>query len=95
MTKYHEDFLKCNDQGTADKVMESMQQQWSDLVKPGCRDKVKVKDELVDAFIERPHFISKLSFDSCYFYATAKAEVKLAGTALTREYQFRELTFLS
>ena len=52
VTKYHEDFVKCNDQGTADKVMESMQQQWSDLVKPGCRVKVKVKDELVDAFIE-------------------------------------------
>ena len=66
-----------------------------DLVKPGCRVKVKVNDELVelDAFIERPHFISKLSFDSCYFYATAKAEVKLAGTALIREFQFRELTF--
>ena len=69
-----------------------MRQQWSDLVKPGCRVKVKVKDELVDAFVERSHFIS---FDSCYFYATAKVEVKLAGTAMIREYQFRELMFLS
>ena len=38
-----------------------MQIQWSNLVKPG--QKVKVKDELVAAVVESSHFISKLSFD--------------------------------
>ena len=55
--------------------------------------KVKIKDELTDAIIEKPYFISKLSFDGCYFYATAKAEVKLADTSSIRELQFRELKF--
>ena len=38
-----------------------MQQQWSELVKPGCRVKVKIMDKFVDAVVERTHFISKLS----------------------------------
>ena len=38
------------------------------------------------------HFISKLSFDCCYFFATAKAEVKVSGSDSTRMYQFRDLS---
>ena len=93
VTKYHEDFVKCEDQDTANKVMESMQHQWSELAKPGRKVKVKMKDELSDGIIDKSYFISKLSFDSRYFYATAKAEVKLADTSSIRELQLRELKF--
>ena len=46
-------------------------------MKPGRAVKVKVKEELVSAVVENVYFISKLSFDCLYFYATAKAEVRL------------------
>ena len=46
VTKYHEDFVKCADKHTADLVCESMREQWSDVLKPGRRVKVKIKDEL-------------------------------------------------
>ena len=65
-----------------------MQQQWSEFVRPRCR--VKVMDKFADAVVERAHFISKLSFDCCYFFITAKAEVKVSGSDSTRMYQFRD-----
>ena len=68
-----------------------MQDQWLEPAKPGCKVKVKIKDELTDAR-SLINFILKLSFDS-YFYATVKAEVKLADTSSTREFQFREFKF--
>ena len=62
-----------------------MREQWSGFLKPGRRVQVKIKNELVDAVIEKPCFVSKISFDCHYFYATAiKAEVKLAGTTSLR-----------
>ena len=51
-----------------------------------------IMDKFVDAVVERTHFISKLSFDCCYFFATAKAEVKVSGSDSTRMYQFRDLS---
>ena len=86
------DFIRCDDIDTAIAAKELMQQQWSELVKPGCRVKVKIMDKFVDA-VERTHFISKLFFDCCYFFATAKAEVKVSGSDSTRMYQFRDLSF--
>jgi len=38
-------------------VEESMQQQWSESVKPRSRVKVKIMDKLFEADIERTHFI--------------------------------------
>ena len=76
---------------TANTAKELMQQQWSE--KPGCRVKVTIMDKFVDAVVERTHFISKLSFDCCYFFATAKAEVKVSGSDSTRMFQFRDLSF--
>ena len=56
--------------------------------------KVKIKDELVSAVVEKCHFISKLSFDSLYFYATAKVDLRLTESdQLYRECQVRELIF--
>jgi len=52
-----------------------------------------IMEEFVDAVVERTHFISKLSFDCCYFFATAKAEVKVSGSDSTRMYHFRDLSF--
>ena len=71
-----------------------MQQQWPESVRPGCRVKVKIMDKFVEAVVKRTHFISKLSFDCCYFFATAKAEVKVSGSDSTRLYQFRDFSFL-
>ena len=53
--------------------MESMQHQSSKLPKPGHKAKVKMKGELSDGIIDKSHFISKLSFESRYFYAATKA----------------------
>ena len=72
-----------------------MEQQWSTLVKPGRAVKVKVKEELVSAVIENVYFISKLSFDCLYFYATAKADVRMTGSNSSREYQLRDLIFVT
>ena len=85
VTQHHVDFIRCDDFDSANTAKELMQQQWSELVKPGCRDK------FVDAVVQRTHFISKLSFDCCYFFATAKAEVKVSSSDLSRMYQFRDL----
>ena len=91
VTQHHVDFIRCDDFDTANTAKELMQQQWSELVKPGCRVKVKIMDKFVDAVVEMTHFISKLSFDCCYFFATAKAEVKVSGSDSSRMYQFRDL----
>ena len=92
VTKYHEDFVRCEEANVADTVKGLMQQQWTSLVMPGQKVKVKIKDKLVSAVIENCHFISKLSFDSLYFYATAKVDLRLSESdQLYRECQVREL----
>ena len=93
VTQHHVDFIRCDDLDTANTAKELIQQQWSELVKPGSRVKVTIMDKFVDAVVERTHFISKLSFDCCYFFATAKTEVKVSGSDSTRMYQFRDLSF--
>ena len=65
-----------------------MKQQWSNLVSPGCTVKVKVKDKLASAVVENCYYISKVSFDNLYCYATAKADVRLPDSRLIRELQF-------
>ena len=66
VTKYHEDFVKCEDQATANRMMESMQDQWLELAKPGHKVKVKMKKELIDAIIEKLYFILKPLLFLCY-----------------------------
>ena len=66
-----------------------MKQQWSNLVSPGCT--VKVKDKLTSAVVENCYYISKVSFDNLYCYATAKSDVRLPDSRLIRELQFRDL----
>ncbi len=70
-----------------------MEDQWSPLVKPGQKVKVKIKDELMSVVVEQVFFIS-LSFDCRYFYATAKVNVSLPGSNLHTECQFRDLILL-
>ena len=65
-----------------------------ELVRPGCKVKVKFKDEIVTAVIVKVHFISKLSYDCHYFFATAKADVNLPDVSSTREFQLRDLKVL-
>ena len=68
VTKHHADFVKCDDSDTANRVRDCMQIQWSNLVKPGQKIKVKLKNEVVAAVVESSHFISKLSFDCLYTF---------------------------
>ena len=47
VTQHHVDFIRCDDIDTANTTAkELMQQQWSELVKPGCRVKVKIMDKI-------------------------------------------------
>jgi len=41
------------------------------------------------------YYIPKVSFDSLYCYATAKADVRLHDSRLIRELQFRDLTLIT
>ncbi len=61
--QHHVDFVRCDNIDTANSAKNCMQQQWSDLVSPGCKVKVKLKGEIVVAIVEKPYFISKLYFD--------------------------------
>ncbi len=90
--KQYVDFVKYEDVDTANIVKKCMEDQWSTLAKPG-QIKVKVK-ELTSAVLEQAFFISKLSFDCRYFYAMAKANVRLSGGSLPTEYHFRILNLL-
>ncbi len=65
-----------------------MEEQWSTLAKPGQKVEVKVKEELTSAVVEQAFFISKLSSDCRYFYATVKTNARLSGSTLPTEYQF-------
>jgi len=85
VTEHHADFVKCDTIDTANAVRDCMKQQWSNLVSPGCTVKVKVKDKLASAAVKNCYYISKVSFDSLYCYATAKAEVRLPDSRLIRE----------
>ena len=62
---------------------------------PRTSVKVKFKEKVVPAVVVKCCYISKLSFDHLYYYATAKASVQLEDTdeLLYREYQFRDLIF--
>ncbi len=94
VTKHHVDFVKCEDVDTVNIVKKCMEDQWSPLVKPGQKVKVKIKDELTSVVVEQVFFISKLSFDCRYFYATAQVNVSLPGSSLHTECQFRDLILL-
>lgn len=91
VTVHHPDFVRCEDSETAEELKEAMKNQWCDLVYPGRKVKVRVKDELVDGEVETCHYISKLSFDCLYFYATAKVDVRVLYLGITKDFQFRDL----
>ena len=94
VNQHYVNFVRCEDVHSANTVKKCMEQQWSTLVQPGRKVKVKVKEEVVSAVVEKLHFISKLSFDCRYFYATAKADIILSGCCSPREYQLREFILL-
>ena len=50
-------------------------------------------DKFVEAVVERTHFISKLSFDCCCFFATAKAEVKVLWVRLNWDVSVQRFIF--
>ena len=60
---------------------------WSDIVFPGRKVKVKVKDkhEVVQC-----HYVSKLSYwhELLHYYSTAKVYVSIPSLGLEREYKF-------
>ena len=91
VTKHYEDFVKCSDMGTADIVKEHMKRQWSDKVIPGRKVRIKVNKDICPAVVEECHYVSKISSDYLYCYATAKATVKILPSGIIKVYQFREL----
>ena len=66
---------------------------WSDLLKPGRRVEVKMKDEVVEAVIENLDFVSKLSF---YFYEVRRSAnwfyLKLSSGISVRDITFDLVT---
>ena len=91
VTKHYEDFVKCSDMGTVDIVKEHMKRQWSDKVIPGRKVRIKVNKDICPAVVEECHYVSKISSDYLYCYATAKATVKILPSGIIKVYQFREL----
>ncbi len=55
--------IRCENEETADAVKQAMKSQWSEFVFPGRKAKVKVKDDIISAEVEKCYFVSKLSFD--------------------------------
>ena len=55
VTQHYVNFVRCDDIGTANKVKDCMQQQWNELVHPGCKVKVKFKDEIAGMKITAGH----------------------------------------
>ena len=58
ITKHHEDFIRCDDLEVANSVKDAMQHQWASLVYPGQKVKVRMKDQLVSAVMEKCYYIS-------------------------------------
>ena len=71
----------------ADRVKECMRSQWSNQVVPGEKLKVKLRNEICPVIVEECHYLSRLSFDCLYYYATAKATARTLDSAsgTTRE----------
>ena len=72
-----------------------MQKQWESIGVQGLSVKVESKEKVVPAVVVNCYYISKLSIDYLYYYATVKASVQLEDTdeQLCREYPFRDLIF--
>ena len=95
VTKVYEDFVKCDDARVSDTVRDEMKKQWSSSIYPGLKVMVKECNETVSANILECNYTSKLSFDCLYYYATAKASVKILDSNSTKEVQFRDLILLT
>ncbi len=91
MAKRFEDFVMCENMEDASAIEELMRLQWSNLVAPGMKVKVKLNNEVVSAVIVECNYTSKVYFDCLYCFATAKANVKLSDSNCIREIQFRDL----
>ena len=94
---YHVDFVKCRDILIGDCI----KKQWSDIVKPGKKVKVKLKladgsgSSIYSAVVQECMFLSCLSLDCLYSYATAKSLVRLldSDSESVREFQFRVICY--
>ena len=69
-----------------------MEEQWSQLFKPGTKVKVKIKGS--HGVILKTHFIAKYASSYVYCYATAKADVSIIGESKTMEVQLRDLILM-
>ena len=69
-----------------------MKKQWSSIIFPGVKVKIKHNNDVVPAVVVECNYFSKLLFDCNYYYATAKATVKLSeSNTIKDEVQFRDL----
>ena len=89
LTKVHEDFIKCDELSA---VRDEMKKQWSSVIFPGVKVKIKHNNDVVPAVVVECNYFSRSSFDCNYYYATAKATVKLSeSNTIKDEVQFRDL----
>ena len=88
VTQHYIDFVRCEQYVTAMKVKECMQQQWSHIIVPGQKVKVKIEGVLTSGVVKKSHYIAKLSSNSTYFYAAAKVDISFPGSTVNSEFQF-------
>ena len=89
-TQYHVDFVRCEEYDTAAIIRDCMQQQWSDIINPGLKVKVKVKDDHFSGVVKDVYFVAKLASNNLYFFATARAVISISDDE-NREFQLRDL----
>ena len=68
LTKVHEDFVKCEELSDSDAVRDEMKKQWSSIIFPGVKVKIKPNNDVVPAVVVECNYFSKLSFDYNYYY---------------------------
>ena len=61
VTYFQFTIVRCEQYETVMKVKECMQQQWSHVIVPGYKVKVKIRRVLTSAVVEKSQYIAKLS----------------------------------
>ena len=74
VTQHYIDFVRCEQYVTAMKVKECMQQQWSHIIVPGQKLKVKIKGVLTSAVVKKSHYtLQNYPLTPCTFMQQLKS----------------------
>ena len=66
LTKVHEDFVKCEELSDSDAVRDEMKKQWSSIIFPGVKVKIKHNNDVVPAVVVECNY----TFQSCRLTVT-------------------------